>query len=257
MKSYKMLRFIKVYMKKIDMNKLKCVALIFLNFIITFSWTQEEIKYNNHDTQIWYAYNASGELGSCTILKDKIIFKSPLDSDNEKSVSTVFIEKRLDDQHIIVRNDNKKPPYAVLKIIKADQSILKMAPIVKGISVDSVEKSFKENEIPNWISLTEKDWYTKEQIERLKKAPGLNELTRDDLLLSMQWQKPLSEKIKQFLQDTKGERQFMIYRFVNEYRNKKLVELGYNPYKFVEYNLEKQFAGDEEVLKLLFEEIKF
>ncbi|WP_299223723.1 hypothetical protein [uncultured Aquimarina sp.] len=241
------------------MNRLRYIVLVFVISFISLSEAQEEIKHYNKKNSIktWYAYNASGELGSCTIFEDKIIFKSPLDSNNEKSISTVFIEKRLDDRHMIVRNDDKKPPYAIIQVIKTGKSILKMAPIVKGISINSVEKSFKENKTPNWINLTEKDWYTEKQIEQLKKAPGLDKLTRDDLLLSMQWRKPLSEKIQQYLKDTKGERQFMVYRFVNEYRNKKLVELGYNPYKFVEYNLEKQFEGDEEVLKLLFEEIKF
>ena len=94
-------------------------------------------------------------------------------------------------------------------------------------------------------------------IDKLEKAPGLDKLTREDLLTAMQWRRPLSEKLQKYLEDTGGKRQFMIYRFVETYRNQKLVELGYNPYKRVTYNFAKQFEGDEEILKLLNEEIRF
>lgn len=230
---------------------LKC--LIPILFILLFSPCNAQTKLEG---STWYSYNTEGDLGSCTFFKDKIVFKSPIDSDSEKSISTLVIEKRLDDGHIIVQNDRKKPPYALMSIRKVG-AILKMAPSVKGTSVQEVEDDFKNKPVPSWIDLTEREWYTKEKMKQLEKAPGLDELTRDDLLTAMQWREPLSKKLQQYLEDTQGKRSFMIYRFVEAYRNQKLVELGYNPYKRVAYNLHKQFEGDEEIMKLLNEEIKF
>ncbi|MEO0556028.1 MAG: hypothetical protein AAF149_22785, partial [Bacteroidota bacterium] len=49
-------------------------------------------------------------------------------------------------------------------------------------------------------------------------------------LAALQWRKLLSEKLQLYLEDTEGKRPFMVYRFVEAYRNQKLVALGYNPY---------------------------
>lgn len=214
-------------------------------------------RINLDSVQTWYAYNMEGDLGSCTFQGNEIIFKSPIDSKSEKSKSKIIIEKRLSDLYLLVQNEAKNPPYAVLSVRVTNNGVLKMAPVVKGNSVEEVEEQFKNTSVPEWLSLTERDLYTREMIEILEKAPGLDELTREDLLIAMQWRKPLAEKLQKYLEDTGGKRQFMIYRFVENYRNQKLVELGYNPYKRVVYNFAKQFEGDEEILKLLNEEIRF
>ncbi|GAB1858213.1 hypothetical protein MHTCC0001_30500 [Flavobacteriaceae bacterium MHTCC 0001] len=205
----------------------------------------------------WYTYTMDGELQSCTFYKDKIVYKSPIHSESNKSTSTAFIEKILDSVHVIVRNDYKKSPYAVVKATTDKQSVLSMIFITKGVSVEAAEASFINDTIPAWIDLTKQNWYTKEKIDQLEKAPGLDELKREDLLTALQWRKPLGEKLQQYLEDTQGKNKYIIYRFVEQFRNRKLVELGYNPYKRVVYNFKKQFEGDEEILKLLFEDIKF
>ncbi|WP_422860561.1 hypothetical protein ACOKFD_06910 [Flagellimonas sp. S174] len=206
--------------------------------------------------EIWYTYTMSGDLGSCTIYEDKMVFNSPVGSDSKKGISLVILEKRLDSLHLVIRNDKKTPPYAVMSLRK-QQDVLKMAPVLTGTSVADVEKKFLEGQMPNWISLTEQYWYTKEKIAQMEEAPGLDELKREDLLTAMMWRNALSEKLQQYLEETGGERSFMIYRFVEAYRNQKLIELGYNPYKRVVYNLRKTFANDQEIMKLLNEEIKF
>ena len=94
-------------------------------------------------------------------------------------------------------------------------------------------------------------------MEQLEQAPGLDQLKREDLLTALQWREPLSNKLQKYLEDTNGEGpSYMLYRFVEAYRNKKLVALGYNPYKRVVYNFEKQFNNDPEIMRLLQEEIK-
>lgn len=218
---------------------------------------QEYNSINVMTENIWYSYSTEGELISCTFLEKKIVYNSSVHSNSAKSISEVAIKKKIDSHHFVVYHESKKAQYAIVKVLQMNSSILQITTVLDGDSVASVEKDFKNNKVPSWISLFEKEWYSESYIKTIEKLPGLDELKRKDLLVAMQWRKPLSEKIEQYLKDTEAKRQFMVYRFVNEFRNKKLLELGYNPYKRVVYNLRKQFEGDEEVMKLLFEEIKF
>ena len=213
---------------------------------------------NKNDVKTWYFFSSEGELGNCTFYDDKIVFKSSVNSNNNNDTTTLFIEKRLDNQYLIVRNNDRKPPYAIISIEITDRSILNVASTtITGTSIDEVEEKFNKNPIPIWVDLTGRDCYTKKQIDQLEKAPGLDELTREDLLTSLQWRQPLSEKLKAYLEDNGDNGRFRIYRFVENYRNQRLVELGYNPYKQVTYNLYKRFKEDEEIMRLLNEEIKF
>lgn len=210
--------------------------------------------------QEWFVYATYGEKNSWTLENDKMIFKSPWNTENPKGIDTVDIyrEKGLPPNHLVVRNNRQKEPYAVLKIIKAsDGKKIGMTPIVSGMSIQEVVDKFHTEEIPNWIDLRQRYWYSKEMIATIDAAPGLDMVTAKDMLTSLQWREPLSEKLQAYLEDTKGERSHMVYRFVENYRNDRLIELGYNPYKQVLFNLEEQFKDAPEVLKLLKEEIKF
>ncbi|MBW1294493.1 hypothetical protein [Aquimarina litoralis] len=237
------------------MSKIKFLMVAVLICFSLFINAQE--GNNTNDSSIWYSYTTEGEMISCELLEDKIVYRSPFNSDDAKNVSTLWIRKKLDKDHFVVYNKLRKPQYAILHIAQSNANVLKITTVLKGDSIESLEKDFQGNKLPAWIGLFEKDWYSEKYIKQLKNSPGLDELKRADLLTAMQWRKPLSSQIQEYLKDTQGKRQFMIYRFVNEFRNRKLVELGYNPYKRVSYNFKKQFEGDEEILNLLFEEIKF
>lgn len=205
----------------------------------------------------YYTYDTQGELGSCTLYADRIVFKSPMNSESEKSTNVVNIEKRLDGKHLILHNKQSGQPYGVVSVYTTDQDVLKMNILFSATSLEEVERKWEQESAPAWSPLRERDLYPKVMIDRLEKAPGLDEIKREDLITAMQWRKPLSGMLQQFLEDNEGQRRFMVYRFVEQYRNRKLIELGYNPYKQVVYNLQKQFEGDEEIQKLLNEEIKF
>ena len=223
---------------------------------IMLSCKAQSVKTNGEGLQTWYTFDRQGEIGSCTIYENKMVFNSLLNSENEKGVTEVIIEKRLNDGHLIIRNDEKSPPYAVISL-DSDRDVLKMTPMIAGTSVSEAEKNFKEAKISQWISLKGQEWYSKTKMKELENSPGLDKLTREDLLASLQWREPLSEKLQQYLEDANGERAYMIYRFVENFRNQKLVALGYNPYKQVVYNLHEQFKDDSEIMALLTEDIKF
>jgi len=207
--------------------------------------------------QVFYTYDSQGELGSCTLFPDKIVFKSPMNSESEKSLTTMTIIKRFDSQHLLLFNERSGQPYGVVSVYTTDDNILKMNRVFSAKTAEEAERKWNEEEAPSWIALTERDLYPKSMIDQMENAPGLDEIKRDDLIAAMQWRKPLSKMLQAYLEDTEGKRSFMVYRFVENYRNRRLVQMGYNPYKQVVYNFEKRFEGDAEILKLLNEEIKF
>ena len=208
----------------------------------------------------WFVYATYGEKNSWTLHNDKMIFKSPWNTESPKGIDTVdiYTQKELPSNYFVVRNNRKKEPFAVLEIVKAaDNKKIAMTPIFSGMSIQEVVEKFKTEEIPTWIDLRQRYWYSREVITALDSAPGLDEVTAKDMLTALQWREPLAEKLQAYLEDTQGARSFMIYRFVEQYRNERLIELGYNPYKQVIFDLETQFKEAPEVLKLLKEEIKF
>ena len=209
------------------------------------------------NTQVWYAFNNQVELGSCTIYPDRMVFLSPLNTGNEPRETVVFIEKRLDETHLLMRQDDSANPYAVLFLKQKDASTIAMNRLYTGESAEEVLSQFKKEGFPQWKELNNRILYSKAKVDRILKAPGLDELKREDLIASLQWRGALTEKLEQFLEATNNKRPFMVYRYVEMYRNQSLIELGYNPYKQVEYNLQKQFEGDEEILQLLNEKIEF
>lgn len=210
--------------------------------------------------QEWFGYSMSGEKNSMTIHEDKMIFKSPWNTQSSKAIDTIYIQTdgQLPEGHYIVQNKRKREPYGILKIDRSsDGKKIALTPLVSGTSAIEVLGKFNEENLPSWIDLTKQTLYSSEMIKTIDVLPGLDEVTAKDMLTALQWREPLGIKLQAYLEDTKGTRSHMIYRFVDQYRNERLVDLGYNPYKQVIYNLEEQFKDAPEVLKLLKEEIKF
>ncbi|WP_299686011.1 hypothetical protein [uncultured Dokdonia sp.] len=199
-----------------------CLACKAQNISVT---TKNDIK------EEWFVYANYGEVNSWTLHKDMMIFKSPWNTTNPKGIDTVYIytQKELPAHHIVVQNKRKKEPYAILDIEKTtDGKKIAMTPIVSGNSIQEVVKKFNTEKTPSWIDLRKRYWYTKEMIMSLDTLPGLDEVTPKDMLTALQWRKPLSIKLQAYLEDTNGARSFMVYRFVEQYRNERLIELGYN-----------------------------
>ncbi|WP_299764385.1 hypothetical protein [uncultured Dokdonia sp.] len=243
--------------------RLKIYTTVCVSILLLCLSCKAQKRLNNRQNDVqeeWFVYANYGEVNSWTLHEDKMIFKSPWDTTNPKGIDTVYmyIQKELPVNHIVVRNKRKKEPYAILDIEKTiDGKKIAMTPIVSGNSIQEVIKKFNTEKTPSWIDLRKRYWYSKEVIMSLDTMPGLDEVTPEDMLTALQWREPLANRLQAYLEDTKGARSFMVYRFVEQYRNEQLIELGYNPYKQVIFNLEEQFKDAPEVLKLLKEEIKF
>lgn len=222
----------------------------------TLSSTVQNVK--EEKPEVWYMYNSYGEMGSCTIHNDKILFRSNLDDVSEKSIDTVFIEKRLSDHNFVLRKDGKAPSYAWAQIKRGDhKDVLTMNTLGRGNSKKEVLQLISKDSVPVWSDLTIRQFYSGRKMEQLKKAPGLDKIKREDLFTSLQWRAPLQSKLEAYVKGAGERGPYMIYRFIENFQKQKLVELGYNPFKQVPYNFEKQFDGDTEILKLLRKDITF
>ncbi|GMN08944.1 hypothetical protein MTsPCn9_06000 [Croceitalea sp. MTPC9] len=206
----------------------------------------------------WHSYTQPGELMYFTEYKDKLVIERRSEGDNyaEPRLKNIMIVKRIDDSHYIVEEEDKEGFVLLKKVMSANNQVLDISFPIEGKTVENVGEQF-ENGVPIWKSLEAIRFYSQEKFQEVKKLPGLNEVKREDLIKSLQWRKPLGEMLEAYLKDSDGSRPYQIYRFLEAYQKKKFVELGYNPYKMIAYNFEKQFAGDEEIIKLLTEEITF
>ena len=123
--------------------------------------------------------------------------------------------------------------------------------------METVLEKYENQEVPAYATLFSRLLFTRAKLNTLKNAPGLDQITREDLIASLQWRQDISHALKSYAEDNPDMQQYRLYRMVQNYRDQKLFLMGYNPYKEVVYNWEKQFAGDDEVIKLLTEPISF
>ena len=93
--------------------------------------------------------------------------------------------------------------------------------------------------------------FSETKTKELDQAPGYDEVTREAMLGALSIRKEITPILKQYMMDNPDTKSWRMYRFVELKGQQKFIELGYNPYKRVPYNFEKQFEGDEEIIKAL------
>ncbi len=183
--------------------------------------------------------------------------KELIDENDRIRVDTIFIKKRIDSADYIVARSLREELAVMRRTEVVRDSIYLMGPILEGLTEDEVWKKYQNQEIPLYATLFSKLLFTREKLNTLKNAPGLDQITREDLIASLQWRQHIGDALKSYAEDNPDMQSYRLYRMVQNYRDQKLFLLGYNPYKQVVYNLEKKFAGDDEVIKLLTEPVSF
>nr|WP_299339104.1 hypothetical protein [Allomuricauda sp.] len=206
-----------------------------------------------------YLFDSYGDVRSMTKVENMFLLKEEREADEHDMVriDTVMIEKRLGDHDFIISRQGRKG-YAVLhrEIIVAD-SVIGINTPFEGETIEEVETQFNDNDIPDHARLQMRYAFSLSKKEQMDKAPGLNEISREDLIQSFKWREAIGGMLKTLLEENPDMPRYRFMRFVEEYRNQKLIELGYNPYKQVVYNWEKQFGGDSEVIELLTQPVTF
>ncbi|WP_394971832.1 hypothetical protein [uncultured Croceitalea sp.] len=206
----------------------------------------------------WFSYISPGEISNIIEYADKLVLESisELSDDKRPKLDTVHIIKKVDNNFFIIEKKSRKGFGLMERTANTTSGYIEINAPLEAESITALEAKLKAG-MPSWKSLESRRFYTEEKFNSLKKAPGLNEITREDLITSLTWREPLGTLLKAYVEDNKEKGKYKIYRFMEAYRNKKLIELGYNPYKMVAYNFEEMFNGDEEIIKLLTEEVTF
>ncbi|MFD2585524.1 hypothetical protein ACFSQJ_01205 [Croceitalea marina] len=206
----------------------------------------------------WFSYISPGELTNIIEYEDKLVLESisELSDDKRPNLDTVYIIKRIDEKFLVIEKKSRKGFGLMERTANIANGYIEINAPLEAESISALEEKLKAG-VPDWKNLESRRFYTEDRFNALKKAPGLNEITREDLITSLAWREPLGALLKAYVDDNPDRGRYKIYRYMEAFRNKKLIELGYNPYKIVAYNFEEMFSGDEEVIKLLTEEITF
>ncbi len=220
-------------------------------------------KISSQDGQLlskWYLFSNDGELSSYNEYENMILVRQEREIQDEQyqlRVDTIIVNKRLDADHMIVSNPGREG-FGIMKRndVKKD-SIMKMWPLVEGKTIAEVETKFNEKEVHSWMVLNARFFYSEAMIQAMKQAPGLDQVRREDLMTSLNFRKELSPLLEAYLKDQQELPFYRLRRFVDAFRNQKLVLLGYNPYKRVRYNWHEQFKDDAEVMELLEKPISY
>ncbi|WP_435625795.1 hypothetical protein [Flagellimonas sp.] len=212
------------------------------------------------ENSTWYSYGMEGDKQKITEYKDIITYESVREEESPypARVDTVFIEKRINDSIYIVTNRTREGAIALMASRWLQDGAIKSIGIYyPRDDFESLETTYKEKGLPAWQELTRRWVFSEAKTKELDQAPGYDEVTREAMLGALSIRKEVTPYIKQYMTDNPDTQSWRMYRFVEVKAQQKFIELGYNPYKRVPYNFEKQFEGDEEIIKALTEPMSF
>ncbi|NKI32393.1 hypothetical protein [Croceivirga thetidis] len=227
---------------------------ILLIFLLTFTNT------TGQENSIWYSFGNEGDKTKIRELKDIILYEEVKEEESPypARVDTLDIVKRIDASNYIIFKPNRQGDYALMTTdLIHDGAIKSIGIYYPSETAEQVEKLYTNNGLPLWKDLTKTWVFTEKKVLELENAPGYDEATREAVLEALSIRQGISPDLKAFQQEFPDTKSWQLYRFVEVKAQHKFIELGYNPYKRVVYNFEKQFAGDEEVIKALTEPMSF
>ncbi|MEM8846860.1 MAG: hypothetical protein AAGD17_07130 [Bacteroidota bacterium] len=204
-----------------------------------------------------YLFTTKGDKVIFTEKKDLFISKvmrKSVDGKADFKLDTAQIVKRLSKNDFIITE--RKNRYVLLhrKVLVPD-SIVGMGGPIEGESMEEIVKIYKTKGLPVHTTLHMYYGFSEAKITELELAPGLNKIKRQDLITALSWRKEIGSILRDFKRTKERPPHFRIKRMIENYRNKKLVDLGYNPFRPVTYNWRMQFENDKEVIRLLNEPI--
>ena len=212
------------------------------------------------ENSIWYSYALGGDKTKITELQDVLLYEQVREEESPypTRVDSVGIVKRLNDSTYIITKKTREGDFALMASSQLHNGAIKSIGIYyPSETADVVEAAYSENGLPSWKALTTRWVFSEAGAIALENYPGYDQVTREAVLEALSVREEMSPAIKLYMEAHPNTQSFRMYRFVESKGQQKFIELGYNPYKPVSYNFEKQFEGDEEVIKALTEPISF
>ncbi|PRX54774.1 hypothetical protein [Flagellimonas meridianipacifica] len=243
------------------MKKFNSTGILFILFLLFFAAcpAQDVFDETTEFPQKCYLFNNYGDKVVFLEREDMFLSKELRESVDGKDnfrLDTVRIVKRLSENDFIIAE--RRGNFALMhREVLVPNSIVAMGGPIEGKSVEEIVATYNETGIPKHTPLQMYYAFSEAKVLELNSAPGLDEIKREDLITSLSWRKEIGEMLKEYLELQEDVPRYRMRRMVENYKNKKLVDLGYNPYKLVEYNWHKQFEKDEEIMKLLNAPVSF
>ena len=223
-------------------------------------WLFSLFTVNGQENSTWYSYSLGGDKTRITELQDALLYEQVREEESPypARVDTVGIVKRLNDSTYIITKKSREGDFALMAgRLLYNGTIKSIGIYYPSKTADVVETIYGEKGLPSWKALTTRWIFSEAGAKKLEKAPGYDEVTREAVLAALSVREEISPAIKAYMKEHPNTQSFRMYRFAESKGQQKFIELGYNPYKPVSYNFEKQFEGDEEVIKALKEPMSF
>ncbi len=215
---------------------------------------------NSQENSTWYSYGMGGDKTRITEFKDFILYQQVREEESPypSRIDTVGIVKRLNDSTYVVTKRSREGDFAVMASTWLQNGNIKSIGIYyPSETAEAAELMYNEERLPTWKELTTRWVFSEQKAEELEGQPGYDKVTREAVLEALSVRKDISPDLKAYMEAYPNTKPFRLYRFVELKAQQKFIESGYNPYKPVAYNFEKQFEGDEEVIKALTEPMSF
>ncbi|MFP2997833.1 hypothetical protein ABN763_18110 [Spongiivirga sp. MCCC 1A20706] len=200
----------------------------------------------------WFTYNINYQVVE-SVLNDNMWIATTKDYNNESStpqVDTSYIKKLEGKHYLISRLGWKRKTVAKFELAN-NGSVLNVTPVVQGEDEAILLKTYKNETEKPWNALQTMQLLNAARFEQLKNAPGMDEMTREDMIKSFEARKEISPMIIEYMKANPDAGRYRIQRMVNDYRNKVMIKMGYNPFKMLKGNPYKRFENDTEIMKLL------
>ena len=113
---------------------------------------------------------------------------------------------------------------------------------------ESVEEAYQKLDENKYKPLMSKTLYSKERLEEINALPPLKDITKQELIETIKHVQSFGPMMEDFMNhDTNSRARFMIVRAAEHLREKKFIELGYNPFIFTEEFYMDKFKDDPDI----------
>ncbi len=200
----------------------------------------------------WYSYTNDFSIRETVFIDGLWIntVTNPYVEDSKPRVDTSYFKKLKDNYYLLSRLRAKQK--VVTKImVDSLKTTMTIQFVAQGKDEAVLLDTYQSIPESPWTTLQEVKAYSKVRFDELKSAPGLDKISREDVIRSLKVREKISPMLLEYVKANPDEGKYRVFQMVNDYRNKVLVEMGYNPFKMLKGNPMKRFENDEEIMKLL------
>ena len=122
----------------------------------------------------------------------------------------------------------------------------------------SVEKAYQSLDDNKYKEMMANTFYSEDRMKEIMQMPDLGSLTKEDLLTTIKYVQSHTELLNSFINEHADQRvRFLVSRAAENLKNRKFIELGYNPFKYTEPYFMDKFKDDPDLEKLNEQSVHF